>query len=55
MNIDFSLLLVLFTLACGVIWLIGALIKRPDSWTVEYARSFFPLLLRVLVLRSFLF
>ncbi len=55
MNIDFSLLLVLFTLACGVIWLIGALVSRPDSWPVEYARSFFPLLLLVLVLRSFVF
>jgi len=55
MNIDFSLLLVLFTLACGVIWLIGALISRADSWPVEYARSFFPLLLLVLVLRSFVF
>lgn len=55
MNIDFSLLLVLFTLACGVIWLIGVVVSRPDSWPVEYARSFFPLLLLVLVLRSFVF
>jgi len=56
MNIDFSLLLVIITFACGVIWFIGSLIfKRPESWLVEYARSFFPLLLLVLVLRSFVF
>jgi len=55
MNIDFSLMLVLFTLVCGVVWLIGALLSRSDSWLVEYARSFFPLLLLVLVLRSFVF
>lgn len=56
MNIDFSLLLVLITFGFGVIWLIGSLIfNRPDSVLVEYARSFFPLLLLVLVLRSFVF
>ncbi len=56
MNIDFSLLLVIFTLVCGVVWFIGSVIaKRPESLPVEYARSFFPLLLLVLVLRSFIF
>jgi signal peptidase I len=56
MNIDFSLLLVLITLACGIIWFIGSLIfRKPQSVLVEYARSFFPLLLLVLVLRSFVF
>lgn len=56
MNIDFSLLLVLVTLACGVIWFIGSvLFRRPANVLVEYARSFFPLLLLVLVLRSFVF
>lgn len=56
MNIDFSLLLVLVTAACGVIWFIGSvLFNRPANWLVEYARSFFPLLLLVLVLRSFVF
>ncbi len=56
MNIDFSLLLVIFTLVCGVVWLLGSLVfRRPESLPVEYARSFFPLLLLVLVLRSFVF
>lgn len=56
MNIDFSLLLVIFTLLCGVIWFIGSIIfGKPESGVVEYARSFFPLLLLVLVLRSFVF
>lgn len=56
MNIDFSLLLVIFTFLCGVIWFIGSiLLRRPEHGVVEYARSFFPLLLLVLVLRSFVF
>lgn len=56
MNIDFSLLLVIVTFVSGVIWFIGSLIfKRPQNLLVEYARSFFPLLLLVLVLRSFVF
>lgn len=55
MNIDFSLVLVLLVLFCGVVWLLGALFKQTKSWPVEYARSFFPLLLLVLVLRSFIF
>lgn len=56
MNIDFSLVLVIFTALCGVLWFIGSvLFSRPESLVVEYARSFFPLLLLVLVLRSFVF
>ncbi len=56
MNIDFSLLLVLITLTSGIIWFIGSLIfRKPENIVVEYARSFFPLLLLVLVLRSFVF
>ncbi len=55
MNIDFSLLLVLLVLFCGIVWALGALLKQGNSWPVEYARSFFPLLLLVLVLRSFIF
>ncbi len=55
MNVDFSLFLVLLVLLCGVVWALGAAFKKTDSWPVEYAKSFFPLLLLVLVLRSFIF
>ena len=65
---DFALLLVIATFATGLIWLFDALVlarsrrvaaSRGDTVTestiVEYSRSFFPILLIVLVLRSFLF
>jgi signal peptidase I len=68
MSFDFSLLLVSATALCGVIWGGYALIRRrrdpgsepsgegvKDPVIVEYARSFFPVLLIVLVVRSFLF
>ncbi len=69
MSIDFSLILVSVTALCGIIWGLDALIWRrnrnvdvtsPDvpvkePVLVEYARSFFPVLLIVLVVRSFLF
>jgi len=55
MNVDFSLILVLLVLFSGVIWALGALFRASNSWPVEYAKSFFPLLLLVLVLRSFIF
>ena len=73
MAFDFELLLVLATLAAGLIWLVDAIVfagsRRarsldrtkgartdaiPDPIVVEYARSFFPVLLIVLVLRSFI-
>ncbi len=65
---DFELILVLATGATGVIWLVDALFfaprrraaaggdasrQPPDPTVVDYARSFFPVLLVVLVLRSF--
>ncbi len=77
MPIDFSLILVLATALCGIIWALdawwfrrrresgssllneapgetaGEVVKEP--LLVEYARSFFPVLLIVLVVRSFLF
>lgn len=77
MNFDFATILVLATLACGVIWGIDAVAWAPkrklarasggseeadvqvtgdtgrEPVVVEYARSFFPILLAVLVLRSF--
>lgn len=59
---DFSLILVLATLASGLIWG-GYRVSRAWSRAtpgaepvlVEYARSFFPVLLLVLLVRSFLF
>lgn len=67
MNFDFSALLVFLTFASGVIWAADALLFAPGRralateqekidepiW-VEYARSFFPVFLIVLVLRSFI-
>jgi signal peptidase I len=70
MKMDFSLLLVLLTALAGVIALIDQLflrrrrmdravqkkIERPrDPVMIEYARSLFPILLIVLLFRSFLF
>lgn len=66
-NLNFPLILVIATAVTGIIWLVDALAFAPrrraaarsDEGTepllVEYARSFFPVLLVVLVLRSFLF
>lgn len=59
---NFSAFLVLATALTGVIWLIDHLTfgrrrkaeGRKEPLLVEYARSFFPVLLIVLVLRSFL-
>jgi signal peptidase I len=62
---DFSAILVLLTLASGGIWGLDAWLFAPrrsagaaqpanDPWWVEYARSFFPVFLVVLLLRSFL-
>lgn len=70
MNIDFALVLVVLTSISGVIWLIDSLFfrqKRMDRAVqksieapqepilVEYSRSLFPVLLIVLLFRSFLF
>ncbi|WP_428101827.1 signal peptidase I [Candidatus Rariloculus sp.] len=65
---DFALILVVGTFATGLIWLFDSLVlkrsrriaaSRGDKATepaiVEYSKSFFPILLIVLVLRSFLF
>lgn len=64
MDIDFSLVLVILVAVCGLIWLFDTLFlasnRRPggalatEPVMVEYAKSFFPVLLIVLVLRSFL-
>lgn len=59
---DFSLILVLLALLTGVIWGADRMFfaaTRPagavEPIIVEYARSFFPIILVVLVVRSFLF
>ena len=62
---DFSLILVILTLVSGAIWGTEALYRRvrqseassppSDNLVVEYSRSFFPVLLLVLLVRSFLF
>lgn len=61
MDIDFPLWLSWAVLISGTIWLLDALVFRAkrdpeaeDPIIVEYARSFFPVLLLVLILRSFL-
>jgi signal peptidase I len=66
--VDFALILVVLTALSGVVWALDALffsasrvaraagggaVKEPV--VVEYAKSFFPVLLLVLVIRSFLF
>jgi len=66
-HFDFEFLLVLATAVTGIFWLLDALFfaksRRqqatsktiPDPILVEYSKSFFPVLLAVMVLRSFLF
>jgi signal peptidase I len=70
MNLDFALVLVVLTSLAGIIWLIDTLLFRQrrkdkaaqlgpepagEPIAVEYARSLFPVLLLVLVFRSFFF
>jgi signal peptidase I len=66
---DFSFYLVLAALVTGLVWLVDARMFRPQRMRaagsaaggapepilVEYARSFFPIILLVLVIRSFLY
>ncbi len=65
MSVDFESLLVMATLLTGVVALLNKLIwsKKPAAienkkilvWFIEQSKSFFPILLIVLLLRSFLF
>lgn len=70
MNLDFALVLVVLTGLSGLIWLVDSLLfkqrrmdkaaqKGPEParepLAVEYSRSLFPVLLIVLLFRSFLF
>jgi signal peptidase I len=62
---DFSLILVILTSVAGLIWGLEVLYRRvmrsesglepSANLAVEYSRSFFPVLLLVLVVRSFMF
>lgn len=63
MDIDFSLVLVILVAICGVVWLLDRFLlakarqqagKTEEPVVVEYAKSFFPVLFIVLILRSFL-
>lgn len=67
MSFNFALLLVGVTALAGIIWLLDSLFWRKprlaraeaegaepvEPWPVDYARSLFPLLLVILLLRSF--
>ncbi|HSW33755.1 MAG TPA: signal peptidase I, partial [Steroidobacteraceae bacterium] len=68
MVFDFSFVLVLATVVTGLVWAADAWYFKPrrlarssagtpsgEPILVEYARSFFPIILIVLVIRSFLF
>ena len=63
MNFDFPTILVLGTAITGSVWALDAVVWAPrrrskdrvkEPMIVEYARSFFPIVLAVLLLRSFL-
>ncbi len=67
MSLDFALILLILTVVTGVVWALDALFwkrsrvaaaggEQPiEPLIVEYAKSFFPILLLVLLIRSFLF
>jgi signal peptidase I len=62
MIVDFALILVIATILTGAIWALDAWVLKPkrapdapEPVVVEYARSFFPVILLVLLIRSFLF
>ncbi|MEW5789957.1 MAG: signal peptidase I [Pseudomonadota bacterium] len=57
---DFSLLMFVLLLLTGMVWLLDIVLlrrhrapERPEPWPVEYAKSFFPVILVVFVIRSF--
>ncbi len=59
---NFALILFVLLVATGLLWLIDHFIARkrrqpgvPSPWWVEYGASFFPVILAVFFLRSFLF
>ena len=58
---DFALILVIATAFTGIVWAVDAYVFRPrrkddsEPVLVEYSRSFFPVLLIVLIVRSFMY
>jgi len=60
--LDFSLVLLLLSLATGAVWAVDHFVFRkrraanlPEPGTVDYARSFFPVAFIVLIVRAFIF
>ena len=58
---NFALILLVLLVATGLLWLLDYFVLRrrrkpgtPDPWWVEYGASFFPVILVVFLLRSFL-
>ena len=58
---DFSLIMFVMLLITGSVWLLDKFLLKPhraaqdkEPWWVEYSRSFFPVILVVFLLRSFL-
>src|ERR1051326_2557867 len=58
---NFALILFLLTVATGIVALADRLVfarhrpaEAPEPWWIEYPKSFFPVLLIVFLLRSFL-
>ncbi|MEM7377758.1 MAG: signal peptidase I [Pseudomonadota bacterium] len=54
MAFDFEILLVGLTAVSGLIWALNAVVFKSDGAMAEYGRSFFPVLLFVVLLRSFI-
>jgi signal peptidase I len=59
--VNFALILFLLLVATGILWLADKFFARrhrakgaPDPWWVEYGASFFPVILAVFFLRSFI-
>ena len=57
----FALFMVVILVVTGLVWLLDIIVLRKnrlvgvnDPWYVEYAKSFFPVILLVFTLRSFL-
>ena len=58
---NFALLMLILLLVTGAIWLLDHLVLRrrrdrgaKEPWWIEYPKSFFPIILIVFLLRSFL-
>ncbi len=58
---NFPLIMFSLLVTCGAVWLLDRFVLHPrrsagavEPWWVEYAKSFFPVILIVFVLRSFL-